>query len=145
MANVPTSLNNLKTKVNYLDFDKLKTVSVDLKTLSYIVGNEVGKNTKFNTLKTKVINLEKKIPGATNLIHVNQHNTDKTKFRQKNLNLDKKSLAKKIPDTNGLVATTVLKTKISEVDNKIPGESGLVTITDYTKISEVKKKSPNSK
>ena len=34
------------------------------------------KNTKFNT-KAKANNLEKKIPGATTLIHKNQFNTDK--------------------------------------------------------------------
>ena len=39
--------------------------------------NEVVKNTRFNTLKTKVSNLEKKIPDATFLIHINQYNTVK--------------------------------------------------------------------
>ena len=68
--------------MNDLDVDKLKTVSVDLKKLSNMVDNEVVKNTKFNTLKTKVINLEKKVPGATNLTHINQYNTD-LGFRQK--------------------------------------------------------------
>ena len=37
---------NLKTKVDYLDFDKLKTVPVDLKKLNDVVDNEVVKNTK---------------------------------------------------------------------------------------------------
>ena len=82
LTNAVTSLNNLKKKVNDLDVDKLKTVSVDLKKLSNMVDNEVVKNTKFNTLKTKVINLEKKVPGATNLTHINQYNTD-LEFRQK--------------------------------------------------------------
>ena len=49
----PTSLNNLKTKVDDLDVDKLKTVPVDLKKLGKIVDNEVVKNTEFHTLKTK--------------------------------------------------------------------------------------------
>ena len=31
LVNVPTSLNNLETKVNDLNVDKLKTVSIDLK------------------------------------------------------------------------------------------------------------------
>ena len=57
--NVLTSLNNLKTKVNDLDVGKLKTVPVDSKKLSDVVDNEVVKNIKFNTLKTKVNNLEK--------------------------------------------------------------------------------------
>ena len=77
LTNVPTSLNNFKTKVDDLGVGKLKTVPVDLKKLSDIVDNEVVKNTKFNTLKTKVNNLEKKIPDATTLIHINQYNTDK--------------------------------------------------------------------
>ena len=56
----PTSLNNLKTKVDDLDIDKFTTAPVDLKKLSNVVDNEVVKNTKLNTLKTKVNNLEKK-------------------------------------------------------------------------------------
>ena len=39
-----------------------------------LVDNEVVKKTKFNTLKTKKYNLEKKIPDATTLIHINQYN-----------------------------------------------------------------------
>ena len=77
LVNVPTSLNNLKEKVVDLDVGKLKTVPIDLKNLSDIVDDEVIKNTKFNTLKTKVNNLEKKILDATTLIHINQYNTDK--------------------------------------------------------------------
>ena len=42
-----------------------------------VVANEVVITTKFNTLKTKVYNLEKKIPDATTLTHINQYNTDK--------------------------------------------------------------------
>ena len=56
----PTSLNILKTKVDDLDIGKFTTAPVDLKKLSSAVDNEVAKNTKFNTLKTKVNNLEKK-------------------------------------------------------------------------------------
>ena len=57
---VPTSLNNLKTKVDDLDIDELKTVPAELKKLSDVVKNEVVKNTKYNTLKTKVNRLDKK-------------------------------------------------------------------------------------
>ena len=77
LVNVPTSLNNLKTKVDDLDDGKLKTVLVDLKKLSNVVDNEVLKTTKFNTLKTEVNDLDKKIPDTTSLIHINQYNTDK--------------------------------------------------------------------
>ena len=56
MVNVPTILKNLKSKVDGLDVSALKTVPVDLKKLNDAVNNEVVKNTKFNTVKTKVIN-----------------------------------------------------------------------------------------
>ena len=74
LVNVTTSLNNLKTKVDDLDFVKLKAVPVDLKKISNVVGNEVVKNTKFNALKTKVNNLENKIPDATTVIHIKLYN-----------------------------------------------------------------------
>ena len=36
-------------------------------------------------------------------------------------------LTKKLPDTIGLVTATVLNTKISEVENKIPNNSKYIT------------------
>ena len=61
LVNVQTNLNKLKIKVDDFDVSKLKTVPVDMKKVSDVVDNEVVKNTKFNTLKTKVNNIEKKI------------------------------------------------------------------------------------
>ena len=44
-------------------------------------------------------------------------------------------------DTSGLVTTTVLNTKISEAENKIPNTSSLMTTTVLnTKISEFENK-----
>ena len=80
LVNVPTSLNNLKTNVDYLGVGKLKTFPVDLKKLSDVLHNEVVKNTKLDILKTKVNNLEKRIPDETTLIHINQYNTDVNKI-----------------------------------------------------------------
>ena len=51
------------------------------------VDNEVIKNTKFNPLKAKVNNLDKKIPDATILIHINQYNTDKQNLEKKKLEM----------------------------------------------------------
>ena len=68
MFNVPTSLNNLKTKVNNLNVGKLKTISIGLKNVSDLLDNEVIKNIKFNTLKSKVNEIDKKIPDATTLL-----------------------------------------------------------------------------
>ena len=77
LVNVPTSLNNLNTKVDDLDVGKLKAATVGLKKLSDVVDIEVVKNTKFDTLKTKVNNLEEKVPDATTLIRINQYSIDK--------------------------------------------------------------------
>ena len=53
-------------------------------------------------------------------------------------------LAKKT-DTSGLMTTTVLNTKVSEVDNKIPDTCSLVTTNVLkTKISEVGNKSTDN-
>ena len=82
--NVPTSLNNLETKINGLDAGKLKTVPIDLEKLSDVVDNELVKNTKFNKLKRKLNSLEKKTPDATAIIRINQYNTDKCFFDKKN-------------------------------------------------------------
>ena len=101
-----TSLNNLKTKVYDLVFIKLKNVPVVLKKISDIVDNEVVKSTKFNTIKTKVDNLEKKIPDATTLIPINQYTN------KQNLEKNLADVDKKIPDTSDLVTTTVLNKKI---------------------------------
>ena len=77
LANVPTGLHNLKTKVDGLDADKLKTVHTDLEKLSDLVSKEFAKKIVHNKLNMEVNNLENKIPDASTLIHLNQYNTDK--------------------------------------------------------------------
>ena len=114
LLNVKTILNNFKTKVDDLDVGKIKTVSVDLNKLSDVVDNEVVKNTKFNTLKTKVNTLENKFLDATTLIHIKQYKTDKE-------NLEKKIemlIKKKKTDTSGLVTTTILNSKLVKLKTK---------------------------
>ena len=58
-----------------------------------VVDDKFVKNTKFNTLKTKVNNLDKKIPDATTLIQINKYNTDKQnlhpKKKKKNVDVEK--------------------------------------------------------
>ena len=90
LTNVSSSLNNLKANVDDLDVGISKTVPVNLKKLSDAVDNKVVKNTKFNTLKTKVSNLEKKIPHVITLILINQYNTDKENLKKKIRDVDKK-------------------------------------------------------
>ena len=89
LVNIPITLSNLKTKVDELDVGKLKTVPLELKKLSDIVDNEVVKNTKFNTLKTKINDLEKKIPDATTLIHINQYRINKQNLEKEIEDVDK--------------------------------------------------------
>ena len=91
LINVPTSINNLKTKVNDLDVDKLKTVTVDMKQLCDIVSKKVVKKTGCNKINTKV-NIEKKIMYGTTLIHIDQCSTDKQNWRKKLEMLSKKYL-----------------------------------------------------
>ena len=64
MKNVPTNLNNLKSKVDKLDVDKLVPVLVDLSKLSEAVKNDVVKKDEYNA---KIKNIEDKIPEITNL------------------------------------------------------------------------------
>ena len=103
-VNVPTSLNNVK--VDYFDIGKLKTFPVDFKKIIDVVDNEVVKKAKSSTLKTRVNKLDKKISDTTTLIHISQCNTDYQSLEKK-IGDDEKN----IPDTSGLVTTTVLDRK----------------------------------
>ena len=87
-----------------------------MKKLRKVVDNEVVKNKKFNTLKTKVNNLEKKIPNATTLIHINQCNTDKQNLEKRIGYFDQKIL-----DTSDLVTATVFN------ESKIPDHARYIT------------------
>ena len=44
-------------------------------------------------------------------------------------------LIKKIPGTSGLVTTTVLNTKISEVENEIPDHGKYITTQEFNKLT----------
>ena len=61
-----------------------------MKKLSDVVYSEVAKNTKFNTLKTKVNNLENNIPDATTLMYINQYRRDEHNLEKKIRDIDKK-------------------------------------------------------
>ena len=61
MKNVTTNLNNLKIKVDKLDFDKIVPALVDLSKLCDVVKNDVIKK------DAKIKNIEDKIPDITNL------------------------------------------------------------------------------
>ena len=57
LKSLPNNLSNLKSKVDKLDIDKLAPVPVDLSKLSNIVKNEVVKKTEYNS---QIKNIEDK-------------------------------------------------------------------------------------
>ena len=85
--------------------------------------NWVVKITEFNTLKTVVNNLEKKIPDAVTLGDINKQ------FNASKQNLEKQfgDDDKKVPDASDLVTTSFLNRAINEVENKIPNTGSSVT------------------
>ena len=87
LANILTSLNNLKTKIDKLDVGKSKTVPGDL---TLMTDNEAVKNTKLNMLKIHLNNWENKIPEATPLIQLNQYSINNQNLEKKNGDVDKK-------------------------------------------------------
>ena len=97
-----TNLASLKTEVDKIDTDKLKTVLADLAKLSNVVKNDVVKKTYYNA---KVTSIEGKIAGIT------KNTTD-------NLN-DIKKL--KAVDTNNVVLKTKFSADINTLDDKIDG------------------------
>ena len=92
-----SNLDNLKTKVDKLDIDKLKPLPDDVSKLSNVVANEVIKKTDYNN---KITEIEGKIPDISNL-------ATKTALT---------IVENKVPNISGLVT----KTKLSAVENKIP-------------------------
>ena len=84
----------------------------------------------YNKLNTKVNNLQK-VPDASALFQINEHNANKQ-------NLEKKigDIENKIPGISGLATTAVRNIKIGEVENKIPDVIGLVTAAVFKTKSE---------
>ena len=117
-----SNLASLKTEVDIIDADKLKTVLVDLAKLSNVVKNVVIKKTEYNKLVTKVDNID-----TTNFVSRTKYEKDGTDFEDK---IDK--IDKKIPDVTSLVKKKHLNTKVTEIGRKIPDFSSLVTKSALT-------------
>ena len=134
-----TNLASLKTEVDKIDTDKLKTVPADLAKLSNVVKNNVVKKTDYST---KVTSIEAQIAGLTkntvdNLADITKLKAIdtnsfvlKTKFSADINTLDDKidGVEKKQPDISGLATKTSLNSylqtstfnsKVTEVENKI--------------------------
>ena len=139
-----TNLAALKTEVDKIDADKLKTVPADLAKLSNVVKNDVVKKTDYNT---KVTSIENQIAGVTknmldNLADVTKlkavdtsNFVSKTKFTADTNTLENKiDDVEKKTDISGLATqssltaylqTTTFNSKVTEVENKIKANNTL--------------------
>ena len=133
-----TNLAALKTEVDKIDTDKLKTATTDLAKLTNAIENDVVKKTDYNT---KVTSIEAQIGGLTK--NAVDNLADKTKLKA----IDTNSFVNK---TKFSVDINTLDDKIDGVNKKIPDISGLATKTslnDYlqtstfnSKVTEVESK-----
>ena len=94
------NLAALKTEVDKIDVDKLKTVPVDLAKLSNVVNNDVVKKADYNT---KVTSIENQIAGVTK--NTLDNLADITKL--------------KAIDTSNFVLKTKLASDVATLENKI--------------------------
>ena len=130
-----TNLASLKTEVDKIDVDRLKTVPVDLAKLSNGVKNDVIQKTEYNKSVTKVDNIN-----TTNFVKKNKYEKDGSDFQNKISKVDKK-----IPDVSGLVKKTDFNSKITETESKIPNVSNFITKTNFnTKVTEIEGKMPDN-
>ena len=115
-----TYLAALKTGVDKIDVDKLKTAPTDLAKLNNAVENDLVKKTDYNT---NVTSIEAQRAGLTKNTVDNLADITKLKAIDTNSFVLKTKLA---PDV------TTLENKIDTVDKKIPDISGLATKTSLT-------------
>ena len=87
-----TNLLALKTEIDKIDTEKLKTVTDDLAKLSNVVKNDVVKKTEYNTLKTKVNAID-----TSNYVSRTKYEKDGSDFEDKLTKIENK-----IPDVSGL-------------------------------------------
>ena len=119
------NLAALKTEVDKIDADKLKTVPTDLAKLSNVVDNDVVKKTDYNT---KVTNIESQIADVTKNTLDNLGDTAKLKAVDTSNFVLKTKLASDV---------TTLENKIDTVDKKIPDISGLATKTSLSSYLQI--------
>ena len=97
-----TNLAALKSEVDKIDTDKLKTVPIDLAKLSNVVKNDVVKKTNYNT---EVTSIKNQIAGVTK--NTQDNLADITKL--------------KAVDTSNFVVKTKFTADVNALDNKIDG------------------------
>ena len=128
-----TNLAALKTEVDKLDTDKLKTVPNDLAKLSNVVKNEAVKKTEYSSLKTKVDNID-----TNKLLLKSTFNTKVSEIENKIPDITnlatKSSITSLLPTSTFNSKVTEKENKITTVDNKIPSVTNLATKTELTAV-----------
>ena len=146
-----TNLAALKTEVDKIDVDKLKTVPDDLAKLTNVVKNETVKKTDFNAddyvkktkfsadanaLDDKIDKVDKEIPDVSNLA---SKSSVTVLIRDLNDRIDKikiKDYAKKTR-LSGYMLTSAFNTKSTELENKIK-DADIVAKSAVTKANAIK-------
>ena len=143
-----TNLSALKTKVDKIDVDKLKTVPDDL---SIVVKNEVVKRTDFsaddyvkkskfsgdiNSLDDKIDKVEKKIPDVSSLETKRNVTTLVKNLDNRTDGLKIKEYNKKTRLSNYMLASD-FNTKSTELENKIK-DADIIAKSAVTKANTVK-------
>ena len=133
-----SNLAALKTEVDKIDVDKLKTVPDDLAKLSNVAKNEVG--TKFSTdtnaLDDKIDKVEKKIPDISSLETKRNVTTLVNNLNNKIDNLKINDYAKKTSLTNYMLTST-FNTKPTELESKIK-DADIIAKSVVTKANSIK-------
>ena len=152
-----TNLAALKTEVDEIDADKLKTTPADLAKLTNAIEHDVVKKTDYNT---KVTSIEAQIAGLTkntvdNLADITKLKAidtnsfvTRTKFSADTNALDDKidDVEKKITDISGLATKTSLNdylqtvtfnSKVTEVENKIK-DADIIAKNAVTKANTIR-------
>ena len=151
-----TNLAALKSEVDKIDVDKLKTTPTDLAKLSNVVKNDVVKKTDYNA---KVTNIESQIARVTkntldNLADMTKlkaidtsNFVTRTKFSADPNALDDKIHGvEKTPDISGLATKTSLNdylqnstfnSKVTEVENKIK-DTDIIAKSANTKANTIR-------
>ena len=139
-----TNLAALKTEVDKIDADKLKTTPADLPKLTNAVEHDVVKKTDYNT---KVTSIEAQIAGLTKNTEDNLADITKLKAIDTNTLNDKiGGVEKKQPDISGLATKTSLNdylktstfnSKVTEVESKIK-DADIITKSAVTKANTIR-------
>ena len=141
-----TNLAALKTEVDKIDADKLKTTPTDLAKLTNAIEHDVVKKTDYNTKVTSIVD---NLVGITKLKAIDTNSfVTRTKFSADTNALDDKidEVEKKIPDIrrlatktslNDYLKTSTFNSKVTEVENKMKA-TDIIAKSAVTKANTIK-------